>query len=478
MAITKIPAIIRIRRGTIEQWNEANPILQEGEASYVIGNENTFNRMKIGDGITPWKLLPFIVADNSLPPGGEEGQVLVKLSDNDYDVGWTTIEVGGGDSYIIPKITNINFNRINSTEGFLSFTINKDITAYCLIQNFDMPQPLNYEVKNNGLLLGQYSIGTINNFSIQLTPGKKDIYIVIEDLTGYITLPFKITAEPISEAPIVGNTSNRELKSLFGVSTIPQLMQKLQIRCQEGDFTGLQNGDYVDGLSLNGLTIPATTSGLNPSSAVPQAWNDSTKNNCFEIVGINHYKNQNVYGTNLNGLTIGDTVNTKNHILFCFNKTIVQNSVMNTTNTNTGGYLASELKTWIDTQLTPKLEQQLGIQLYPLWKYHSKKGSSQWAQYKCWIPSEIEIFGSVTHGDELIDNSNNSSKKLNITSLLKQGYGSWSYYWTQTPYYDIGYVSVGNYWTAGDIILPNVTDSPSTNFNLGIAPVFSVSYPD
>lgn len=30
-------------------------------------------------------------APPAIPPGGTTGQVLVKLSDNDYDVGWVTL---------------------------------------------------------------------------------------------------------------------------------------------------------------------------------------------------------------------------------------------------------------------------------------------------------------------------------------------------------------------------------------------------
>ena len=88
MAIENIPAIIRIRRGTLTEWNNANPILQNGEASYVTDK----NKIKVGDGITTWKLLPYIVGIDGIPPGGTTGDLLIKLSDEDYDIGWQALE--------------------------------------------------------------------------------------------------------------------------------------------------------------------------------------------------------------------------------------------------------------------------------------------------------------------------------------------------------------------------------------------------
>jgi hypothetical protein len=113
MAITRVPAIIRLRRGTLEQWQESNPILQEGEASYVIGmeNDNKYNRMKVGDGITPWNLLPFIVADNSLPLGGNTGDLLIKTSNVNYESKWQKIIPPNGNvNEVLTKKTNNSYD--------------------------------------------------------------------------------------------------------------------------------------------------------------------------------------------------------------------------------------------------------------------------------------------------------------------------------------------------------------------------------
>lgn len=46
----------RLKRGTAARWAEVNPILDQGEPGFVYDQ----NRLKIGDGVTPWNDLPYI----------------------------------------------------------------------------------------------------------------------------------------------------------------------------------------------------------------------------------------------------------------------------------------------------------------------------------------------------------------------------------------------------------------------------------
>jgi len=45
---------IELRRGTLEEWERANPILDEDEIGVVLDN-STYRK---GDGVTPFKELP------------------------------------------------------------------------------------------------------------------------------------------------------------------------------------------------------------------------------------------------------------------------------------------------------------------------------------------------------------------------------------------------------------------------------------
>lgn len=48
---------LAIRRDTASQWSLINPVLLDGE----IGYEKDTGKMKIGDGVRAWKVLPYFV---------------------------------------------------------------------------------------------------------------------------------------------------------------------------------------------------------------------------------------------------------------------------------------------------------------------------------------------------------------------------------------------------------------------------------
>lgn len=47
--------IFQLRRGLNDDWVRINPVLREGEPGFVTDR----NRLKIGDGVTPWNELPY-----------------------------------------------------------------------------------------------------------------------------------------------------------------------------------------------------------------------------------------------------------------------------------------------------------------------------------------------------------------------------------------------------------------------------------
>lgn len=48
--------VLQLKRGTSARWATVNPILAKGEPGFVYDT----NKIKIGDGKTPWNLLPYI----------------------------------------------------------------------------------------------------------------------------------------------------------------------------------------------------------------------------------------------------------------------------------------------------------------------------------------------------------------------------------------------------------------------------------
>jgi hypothetical protein len=81
---------------------------------------------------------------------------------------------------------------------------------------------------------------------------------------------------------------------------------------------------------------------------------------------------------------------------------------MNTGNDNTGGYPASEIRTWLEGAagdgsgvFATALQTALGGNyLYTIRKAHSIKSSQAWGSYTVWLPSELEVYGVPVYGDE------------------------------------------------------------------------------
>ena len=227
----------------------------------------------------------------------------------------------------------------------------------------------------------------------------------------------------------------RNLLEVLGVNTIAEAMAEIRRRCNNNaeidatgipNFSGLMIGDYIDGLDLSAIAAPA-------GGTAPQAWNNTYKNNRIVIAGFNTYKNA------------GDTENAKNHVLFVF-RNIVCTARMRASDDNTGGYVASasELRAWLEGAngdgsgaFATGLKAALGGNyLYTIKKCHSRKGSTGWSSYTVWPPTEIEMFGNQTYGDEL--NYYNTHVHFPIyqrstVHRVKRRNGSRDWHWLSTP---------------------------------------------
>jgi hypothetical protein len=186
----------------------------------------------------------------------------------------------------------------------------------------------------------------------------------------------------------------RNLLNVLGVSTISAAMAEIRRRCNNNgeidstgipDFRGIEIGDYIDGLDLSGIGAPT-------GGTAPQAWIDDYNNNRIVVSGFNTFKGS------------GDTEVTKNHILFTF-RNIVAKARMNATDTNTGGYPATDFRIWLEGangdgsgSFAAGLKAVLGGNdpLLTIRKLLSTKGNWAWVNCTVWPPSDDEVFGSAT----------------------------------------------------------------------------------
>ncbi|MGN0757038.1 DUF6273 domain-containing protein [Treponema sp.] len=212
-----------------------------------------------------------------------------------------------------------------------------------------------------------------------------------------------------------GSTEGRNLLTVLGVTTVAEAMEVLHERCNgEGvaDFSGLMIGDYLD---LPSLTVDGTT----------YTWNATYQNLRIVISGFNHY------------IHCGDTENTKNHILWTFKNVVLQRQ-MNSSDTNTGGYNASAMKTYLDGVFALGLGSALGSSdyLYTISRAISKKGSTEWVRNTVFLPTEVEVFGVATYGDDQIAWNTNIQYPIYRDSSYyrcKKYNGSRAWWWEATP---------------------------------------------
>lgn len=80
-----------LRNDTSENWSTANPVLQLGE----IGIDTTENKIKIGDGSTPWNDLDF-----SSSKGAELKTAAPTAADDEYDIGTIWVNTDTDLAYI------------------------------------------------------------------------------------------------------------------------------------------------------------------------------------------------------------------------------------------------------------------------------------------------------------------------------------------------------------------------------------------
>ena len=219
--------------------------------------------------------------------------------------------------------------------------------------------------------------------------------------------------QEIDEA--TANTEGRNLLTVLGVTTVAEAMEVLHERCNgegKADFSGLMIGDYLD---LPSLTVDGTT----------YTWNAAYQNLRIVISGFNHY------------IHCGSMENTKNHILWTF-KNVVLQKAMNNSDTNASGYSVSTMKTYLDGVFALGLGAALGSSdyLYTISRAISKKSSTEWVRNTVFLPTEVEVFGVATYGDDQNGWNTNIQYPIYRDSSYyrcKKYNGSRAWWWEATP---------------------------------------------
>jgi hypothetical protein len=107
----------------------------------------------------------------------------------------------------VPVLSAGSVNRTSDTAATIGFTTDKAGTAYYLVVEKDAPAPANTAVKA-GTSLGAVTVGANSGKAVTLTAGAKDIYVVVEDAAGNISVPLKIAAAAYVSGAITITTAS------------------------------------------------------------------------------------------------------------------------------------------------------------------------------------------------------------------------------------------------------------------------------
>ena len=190
------------------------------------------------------------------------------------------------------------------------------------------------------------------------TPQKDDSILIADQ---YTSSPEGLEGYLSPHRPDVG----RNLVTVLGAANAAAAFAALRTRADAGNFNGLRLGDYID---VSSMTIDGS------------AISNSNQRLRFEIAGFDTY------------LNVGNTPVTSHHIVM-FSKNCVLQKAMDSTDTNAGGYAASELCAYLNNQVKTGLVNAIGITPKTVRRLLDTKGEWAWAAETVFIPTEVEVLG-------------------------------------------------------------------------------------
>ena len=214
------------------------------------------------------------------------------------------------------------------------------------------------ELENDSLLIAEMTDGTkVIKFEDLAKAVKK---IIGKDVNVVDTLDITEKGN-VSEGYLVSEAledKQAQIRAAYGYfgKEIEFTWAELKTKTAAGDFSGINIGDYKDVTLSNGEKVR------------------------MEVAGIDTY--------------IGHQSNNNHRIYWISRDCLKTTYAMNDTNTNTGGFPASKLKTTLNTTIFNMLPAEVQAVIVADKRLCSTKGSWEWKEdQKLWLPSEVEVWG-------------------------------------------------------------------------------------
>ena len=213
-------------------------------------------------------------------------------------------------------------------------------------------------------------------------------------------------------ADAAGHLIGRNLIAVLGAANAADAFAALRTRADDGNFSGLRKGDYID---VPSMTIDGS------------AISNSNQRLRFEIAGFDTY------------LNVGDTPVTSHHILM-ISKNCVLQKTMNSTAKNAGGYAASELCAYLNNQVKTGLVNAIGITPKTVHRLLDTKGGWAWLAETVFIPTEVEVFGHQAWSNNKGYSTGTSVQWPLFSEFPQRRIANWNgsrwWYWEASPQTD------------------------------------------
>lgn len=98
---------IKLRRSLASDWTAVNPVLSEGEFGYELDTRN----FKIGDGLSAWNVLEYVIDENDRMPDAsllDDGEILITFGGN-----WVVLPLPSG----LPDASGVPDGKMLATFG-------------------------------------------------------------------------------------------------------------------------------------------------------------------------------------------------------------------------------------------------------------------------------------------------------------------------------------------------------------------------
>jgi hypothetical protein len=269
MARDVFDAIIRIRRGSYQEWYNANPVLELGEISYILSGKDT-GKFKVGDGETRWRNLPNNKADfpedlltltdanpsNALPNKGKVEQLFQQIRDF---LKW------------VKNLFDIDLGHKHNGEDSPKIAVQDLQGIEALAQDINSRIPKNTKAAPNGVATldesGQIPANQLPNLGQGISA-----VVTNNSLQGNGTLQNPLQIKPLDSAIIYSTQDNLEndLRALYR-GTWKKITPPIPIQAGEAQNASLKGS--------TGQTISVDTPGKTATVTVSATYNNNNNNN-------------------------------------------------------------------------------------------------------------------------------------------------------------------------------------------------------